>query len=177
MRWYLPGCPTAGHIWPVLAVERAEHELALGRPAAAAQLLRAVVAQSSGVGLVPEDKVMLRCFLGGTNDVGHSVSVWTTVANIKSFVAQAKKNRAVPILLLVPPNSYPNMNAKIDFLNEQIKYIANINKVLYIDIHTPLSSSTGVIQSKYTSDGLHLSSLGVSVVATTIYARIKGRGF
>jgi lysophospholipase L1-like esterase len=116
-------------------------------------------------------------FLGGTNDVGRNINVWTTVANIKSFVAQAKKNRAVPILLLVPPNAYPNMNSKIDFLNDQIKYIANINKVLYIDIHTPLSSSTGVIQSKYTSDGLHLSSLGVSVVATTIYARIKGRGF
>ena len=116
-------------------------------------------------------------FLGGTNDVGHNINVWTTVANIKTFVAQAKSHKSVPILLLVPPNSYPNMNTKIDFLNDQIKYIANVNKILYIDIHTPLSTSSGSIQSKYTSDGLHLTAAGVAVVASTIYARIKGRGF
>jgi glucan 1,4-alpha-glucosidase len=52
-----PWAPTnhgTGHIWPVLSAERAEQELATGSPAAAGQLLAAMGAQSSGVGLVPE---------------------------------------------------------------------------------------------------------------------------
>lgn len=51
---WAPSGKGAGHVWPVLAVERAEQELALGHAAAAAELLDAVLAQSSGVGLVPE---------------------------------------------------------------------------------------------------------------------------
>ena len=115
--------------------------------------------------------------LGGTNDVGTGVSIWTTVANIKTMVAQVKARKLVPVLLLVPPGSYSGQNTKIDALNGQIAYIANVNKILYVDIHTPLSNSAGAIQSRYTSDGLHFSSLGVSLVATTIYNRIKRLGF
>ena len=51
---WAPSGKGAGHIWPVLAVERAEQELSLGDAATAAQLLQAVIAQSSGVGLVSE---------------------------------------------------------------------------------------------------------------------------
>ena len=52
-----PWAPTGqgtGHIWPVLAVERAEEELTLGHALTAGGILRSVAAQSSGVGLVPE---------------------------------------------------------------------------------------------------------------------------
>lgn len=51
---WAPSGQGTGHVWPVLAVERAEQEQALGRPDTAVQLLRGVIAQSSGVGLVPE---------------------------------------------------------------------------------------------------------------------------
>jgi glucoamylase len=51
---WAPSGKGTGHVWPVLAVERAEQEQALGRADVAGQLLRAVVAQSAGVGLVPE---------------------------------------------------------------------------------------------------------------------------
>ncbi|HZC71632.1 MAG TPA: glucodextranase DOMON-like domain-containing protein [Jatrophihabitans sp.] len=52
-----PWAPTGkgtGHIWPVLAAERGEQELATGQAASAGKLLAAMDAQSSGVGLVPE---------------------------------------------------------------------------------------------------------------------------
>jgi len=59
------GCPTegapwapsnkgTGHIWPVLSEERAQQELATGRAPAAGALLNAIMAGSSGVGLMPE---------------------------------------------------------------------------------------------------------------------------
>ena len=43
-----------GHLWPVLSGERAESDIATGRPAAAGALLAAMTRFSSGVGLVPE---------------------------------------------------------------------------------------------------------------------------
>ena len=59
------GCPTegapwapsnkgTGHIWPVLSEERAQQELATGRAPAAGAPLNAIMAGSSGVGLMPE---------------------------------------------------------------------------------------------------------------------------
>ncbi len=52
-----PWAPTNtgnGHLWPVLAGERAEHELALGNRSAAVGLLDAMRRFAFGVGLVPE---------------------------------------------------------------------------------------------------------------------------
>jgi len=52
-----PWAPTnhgTGHVWPVLTAERGAQALATGSPAFAGQLLAAIDAMSSGVGLVPE---------------------------------------------------------------------------------------------------------------------------
>jgi hypothetical protein len=43
-----------GHPWPVLSAERGEHDLVTGQVTSAGQLLAAMGAMSSGVGLVPE---------------------------------------------------------------------------------------------------------------------------
>jgi hypothetical protein len=43
-----------GHPWPVLSAERGEHDLVTGQARSAGQLLAAMGAMSSGVGLVPE---------------------------------------------------------------------------------------------------------------------------
>ncbi|MCU1659386.1 MAG: glucan 1,4-alpha-glucosidase, partial [Pseudonocardiales bacterium] len=51
---WAPSDKGTGHPWPVLAAERAQQQLATGSPAAAGQLLAAIDAMSSGVGLVPE---------------------------------------------------------------------------------------------------------------------------
>jgi glucan 1,4-alpha-glucosidase len=44
----------SGHLWPVLAGERAEHEIATGSGAAATGLWASMAAMTSGVGLIPE---------------------------------------------------------------------------------------------------------------------------
>jgi glucoamylase len=52
-----PWAPTnqgTGHPWPVLSAERGQQELSSGSPARAGELLAAMDAMSSGVGLVPE---------------------------------------------------------------------------------------------------------------------------
>jgi lysophospholipase L1-like esterase len=69
------------------------------------------------------------------------------------------------------------MAANIDSLNAAIIHLANSYKIVYIDIHAALSTTTGVYVSKYTSDGLHFSDLGAQTVATTIYGRIHRLGY
>jgi glucan 1,4-alpha-glucosidase len=44
----------SGHLWPVLAGERAEHEIALGNDPKAVQLWGNMAATASGIGLIPE---------------------------------------------------------------------------------------------------------------------------
>ncbi len=51
---WAPSDKGTGHPWPVLSAERGQQELATGSPATAGQLLAAIDAMSSGVGLVPE---------------------------------------------------------------------------------------------------------------------------
>ena len=51
---WAPSNKGTGHVWPVLSAERAQQSLATGDPATAGQLLGAIDAMSSGVGLVPE---------------------------------------------------------------------------------------------------------------------------
>ncbi|GAA1975219.1 glucodextranase DOMON-like domain-containing protein [Nocardioides panacihumi] len=53
-RPWAPSNMGTGHPWPVLSAERGEHDLAIGQTGTAGQLLAAIDAQSSGVGLVPE---------------------------------------------------------------------------------------------------------------------------
>jgi glucoamylase len=52
-----PWAPTgtgSGHLWPVLSDERAEYDLAAGRPGSASSLLGAMLKMTSGQGLEPE---------------------------------------------------------------------------------------------------------------------------
>ncbi len=51
---WAPSDKGSGHIWPVLASERGEYDLLNGNAATGGVLAKAVVKQSSGVGLVPE---------------------------------------------------------------------------------------------------------------------------
>jgi lysophospholipase L1-like esterase len=115
--------------------------------------------------------------MGGTNDLGHGIPVSTTIANLRAIVSKAKKAGIGVFMLRVPPTSWQGDKDAIDYLNEQIFQMAYAFKVITIDTHTPLSTSTGVIASKYTTDGVHFTALGAQTLANTIYYRIKGYGY
>jgi lysophospholipase L1-like esterase len=115
--------------------------------------------------------------MGGTNDLGHNISQATTIANLKAIIVAANAKGIRIDLMTIPPNSSPGMANEIDSLNAAITHLGNAYKLVVIDIHTPLSQSTGVYWPKYTSDGLHFSAAGAQVVANTIYNRIHRYGF
>ena len=115
--------------------------------------------------------------LGGTNDLGHKISQATTIANLKAMVVAAKAKGIRVFLMTIPPDSYKSMAPQIDSLNAAIVRLGNANSVVVIDIHSPLSTSTGVYVPKYTSDGLHFSTLGANLVATAVHSRVSRFGY
>ena len=115
--------------------------------------------------------------LGGTNDLGYKVSQATTIANLRAMVVAAKAKGIRVFLMTIPPDSYTGMSKQIDSLNAAIVRLANAYTVVVVDIHSPLSTSTGVFVRKYTSDGLHFSALGAATVASAVYSRVHRLGY
>jgi lysophospholipase L1-like esterase len=115
--------------------------------------------------------------MGGTNDLGRKISNSTTISNLKAIVVAARARGIKVFLMEIPPDSYAGEAAAVDSLNAQIVHLANMYQIVAIDIHTPLSTSGGVYQSKFTTDGVHFTDLGAQTVANTIYGRIKGSGY
>jgi len=115
--------------------------------------------------------------LGGTNDLGHSVSQATTIANLKAMLLAAKAKGIRVFLMTIPPDSYTGMAGQINSLNAAIVRLGNANSVVVVDIHAPLSTSDGVYVRKFTSDGLHFSALGAATVASAVYSRVHRLGY
>ncbi|HEX7431267.1 MAG TPA: GDSL-type esterase/lipase family protein [Candidatus Limnocylindrales bacterium] len=115
--------------------------------------------------------------LGGTNDLGHKISQATTIANLKAMVVAAKAKGIRVFLMTIPPDSFTSMSPYINSLNAAIVRLGNANSVVVIDIHSPLSTSTGVYVRKFTSDGLHFSVLGSATVATAVHSRVSRFGY
>jgi lysophospholipase L1-like esterase len=115
--------------------------------------------------------------LGGTNDLGRNVSSATAIANLKSIIIAAKAKKIRVYLITLPPESPPGSVKGINSFNASLLNLANAFRVVLINIHDVLSTSTGVYQSKYTTDGIHFTSLGAQVVANTIYARVHRLGY
>jgi lysophospholipase L1-like esterase len=115
--------------------------------------------------------------LGGTNDLGHNVSQGTTIANLKAMVLAAKSKGIRVFLMTIPPDSYTSMSPYIDALNAAIVRLGNATSVVVIDIHSTLSTTTGVYVKKFTSDGLHFSVLGASTVASAVHSRVSRFGY
>ena len=115
--------------------------------------------------------------LGGTNDLGHGYGQSATISNLKAIILAARAKSIRIFILTIPPDSYSGMASKIDDLNAAIVHLANNYRIVVIDIHAALSTSSGVFVPKYTVDGLHFSAAGAQVVANTVYARIHRLGY
>jgi lysophospholipase L1-like esterase len=115
--------------------------------------------------------------MGGSNDIGLGVSTASTIANLKGIIKAANSKGVRVFLMQIPPEAWQSSSGAINSLNAAIVALGNANKVVVIDTHSPLSTSNGTYQAKYTTDGVHFTDAGAQVVANAVYARIKGLGF
>ncbi len=114
--------------------------------------------------------------LGGTNDLGYGISESAIIANLRAIIVDARAHKVTPILINVPPDSYPSMASKIKSLNAAILRLANLQKIHVVDLYSALATKDGLIQPKYTSDGLHFSELGCQAAANQIRAQLRRLG-
>lgn len=108
----------------------------------------------------------------GINDISQNIPAEIIVKNIFAIVERVKaKSPTTKIYVhsILPTNDnvkkeYPdafNKNDRVNFVNEQLRQNANINKFTYIDLTKIFKDKEGKLNVKYAEpDGLHLNEIG-----------------
>lgn len=121
---------------------------------------------------------------GGINDLP-SKSVDYIFDNYVEIIGSIRRANIVPILILVgylgadvgdryaDKSDYKSINNSIKELNDRISSYAKLQNIEYIDVNSDLQSD-GVLDGKFTADGLHLNQSAYSIVATALL-KIFGR--
>jgi lysophospholipase L1-like esterase len=118
------------------------------------------------------------CFImGGTNDIGQGVPVEKILENMETIVMRLRERKIDVILqstLYVSEgyNGWQERNKKIEELNSGLMGLAEKNKVIYLDINKRLTPE-GVLEKKYTLEGLHLIKNGYNEWKDIIIPIIK----
>ena len=98
----------------------------------------------------------------GVNDLIYGEKTEETIANYEKIVLQLHEQAPAAELFIqsvlpVEEGTRDLQNKTINALNEQIKALASAHQVVYIDINSKLKNESGVLESTYTEDGLHLT--------------------
>lgn len=106
----------------------------------------------------------------GINDLYKKIPEQTYVSNISAIVnlvrAQSPKS-AIYVQSILPVNpsfkEFPKgyeLNDKVDVVNRQLSYMSKRLRYTYIDLNKHFRDSNGLMQVKYSVDGLHLGAAG-----------------
>ena len=119
----------------------------------------------------------------GTNDLRDEKSVDEVVDNIKKIIEEIKANRKEAEIYLesiYPVNEKINKkvvelrnNPDINEINDKVKKYAEEQNITYIDLHKKLVNDEGLLDKKYTRDGLHLNEEGYKVVTEELMKYLK----
>ena len=120
----------------------------------------------------------------GTNDLnGSDPNIDEAYNNIVQIINNIKENRPKAEIYfesLYPVNrsieekgAEERENADIIALNEKISNYCKDNNVTYMDMYKLLSDENGELKREYTSDGLHLSTEGYTVLSNELKKYMK----
>lgn len=110
--------------------------------------------------------------MGGTNDVGASVPVATSIANIIAICTALSAARISPILCTIPPRT-SSESGSADLNRRIVRYAAQ-NGITCVDIyHLLVDPTNGRMQTAYNGDGVHPSALGAKLCGAFIAASIS----
>lgn len=115
--------------------------------------------------------------LAGTNDIAGNTGPMTLKQihdNILSMVELAKANSIKPIVCSVlPAYDYPwrpglNPNVKIPKLNALLKDMTKAQNVMYLDYFSEMADDRNGMQSKLTTDEVHVTKAGYEIMETMV---------
>lgn len=119
----------------------------------------------------------------GTNDLRDEKSVDEVVDNIKKIIENIetnKKGAEIYLESIYPVNEEINEkvvelrnNPDINEINDKIEKYAEERNITCIDLHEKLINDEGLLDRKYTKDGLHLNEEGYEVVTEELMKYLK----
>lgn len=120
----------------------------------------------------------------GINDLGRGVSPDSVVKNIlliNDYILQESPITKVYIESILPVNAsfgkFPGQvskGAQVVRSNELLKAAAARHRFEYIDLHSKFVDAQGLLDAKYTNDGLHLTGAGYQHWRHLIYPKVVG---
>jgi hypothetical protein len=95
------------------------------------------------------------CYImAGVNDIKVGVPMRRTFNNFRVLVDTLRSHHITPIIESTLYTSQPDLNIRVDSLNNYLIQLADLEKVHYLNINDILSDHR-LIKQRYTSDGLH----------------------
>lgn len=105
------------------------------------------------------------CFVMiGINDFSRGASVEEVYGNCVKIIDTLEEKKITPMVQSVLLTDRPYLNPKVDALNRKLKALAESKKLCFIDLNPHLSSG-GILDEKFTLDGLHLNARGYQIWA------------
>ena len=109
----------------------------------------------------------------GINDLYAGLSIEQIHNNIKELFERTTGILSIPISCsLTPVLNSKQINRKIKQLNYLIKGSCSDLEIIFIDVYNETSDNSGNLLPEYSSDGVHLSQIGYSLVGEVIYNSI-----
>jgi lysophospholipase L1-like esterase len=100
-------------------------------------------------------------FMAGINDILMGFSKEKTLDFYKKIVLSLKESfEEIIILSVLPTEEGERVNAKVRELNRGIEEMAKENKLIFLDLYPIFCDENNTLKSVYSTDGLHLSSMG-----------------
>jgi lysophospholipase L1-like esterase len=113
--------------------------------------------------------------IAGTNDIGGSIPLATTIANVKEMINRTQKAGALFVFGTIPPRDENDTYLPlIDKMNLAYKGLAARTGALLIDYHSVLTDpANGHYTYPYSSDGVHPTSVGAKAMAKLAVAQLN----
>ena len=110
---------------------------------------------------------------GGINDLFAGRKPSLIMENLKELYKRTNEIDSISIACTLIPVEGPDlMNQKIRDLNKLIVNYCDLEGIRWVDLFSALVDCNGKLESRFSNDGAHLTSIGYQTVAQTIFEEV-----
>ena len=117
-------------------------------------------------------------FLGGVNDILSGYDDGATAANVRAILEGIRSH--LPRTKILIQSIYPvaeyagtNFNVHIQAVNDEIEAVADELGCRYVNVYDALKTADGVLDPRYSYDGLHPNEAGYAAACPVVAAAIR----